>query len=389
MNSKTWMKIVALLAVFALVLVACGDSTTDTTVADDTTATTAAPDTPDTTMAPDTPDTTMAPDTSDTTAAPMAAYKACEVTDTGGVDDRSFNQSAWEGALKAEADLGVEVKVLESQSAGDFEPNISSLIADDCDMVITVGFLLGDATLAAAQANPDVAFSIVDYAYDPVVDNIAAHVYATAQGGFLAGYVAAGMTQTGTIATYGGIDIGGPVTDFMDGFVWGARYYNQEKGSDVKVLGWNPDTKEGLFTGNFESVEDARTLSVSLAEEGADIFLPVGGQIGQGSAALAQERGDMWVIGVDSDWFLSVPQFSDVILTSVLKKIDVSVYDTIKSAVDGMFAGGTIVNTMASGGIDIAPFHDADSLVPDELKAEIEAIKAAIIDGSLDIVIPG
>lgn len=379
MHSKTWMKIAALFAVFALVLAACGDSTTDTT---------AAPDTTDTTMAPDTTDTTMAPDTTDTTAAPMA-YKACEVTDTGGVDDRSFNQSAWEGALKAEADLGVEVKYLESQSAADFEPNISSLIADDCDMVITVGFLLGDDTLAAAQANPDVAFSIVDYAYDPAEPNIAAHVYATAQGGFLAGYVAAGMTQTGTIATYGGIDIGGPVTDFMDGFVWGARYYNQEKGTDVKILGWNPDTKEGLFTGNFESIEDARTLSVSLADEGADIFLPVGGQIGQGSAALAQERGDMWVIGVDSDWFLSVPQFSDVILTSVLKKIDVSVYDTIKSGVDGMFAGGTIVNTMASGGIDIAPFHDADSLVPAELKAEVEAIKAAIIDGSLDIVISG
>ncbi len=388
MHSKTWMKIAALFAVFALVLAACGDSTTDTTAAPDTTDTTMAPDTTDTTMAPDTTDTTMAPDTTDTTAAPMA-YKACEVTDTGGVDDRSFNQSAWEGALKAEADLGVEVKYLESQSAADFEPNISSLIADDCDMVITVGFLLGDDTLAAAQANPDVAFSIVDYAYDPAEPNIAAHVYATAQGGFLAGYVAAGMTQTGTIATYGGIDIGGPVTDFMDGFVWGARYYNQEKGTDVKILGWNPDTKEGLFTGNFESIEDARTLSVSLADEGADIFLPVGGQIGQGSAALAQERGDMWVIGVDSDWFLSVPQFSDVILTSVLKKIDVSVYDTIKSGVDGMFAGGTIVNTMASGGIDIAPFHDADSLVPAELKAEVEAIKAAIIDGSLDIVISG
>lgn len=97
----------------------------------------------------------------------------------------------------------------------------------------------------------------------------------------------------------------------------------------------------------------------------------------------------MWVIGVDSDWFLSVPTFSDVILTSVLKKIDVSVFDTIKAGVDGSFAGGTIVNTMATGGIDLAPFHDADSLVPDELKAEVEQIKAAIIDGSLDIVISG
>jgi basic membrane protein A len=387
MHSKTWMRVIALLAVFALVLAACGDSTEDTQ-ADDTTAATSAPDTPETTVA-DTPETTVA-DTPETTEAPVAAYKACEVTDTGGVDDRSFNQSAWEGALKAEAELGVEVKVLESQSAADFDPNINSLIADGCDLVITIGFLLGDATLAAATANPDLSFSIIDYAYGPAnPGNIVSHVYATNEGAFLAGYLAAGMTQTGTIATYGGIDIGGPVTDFMDGFVWGARYYNQEKGTDVQVLGWNPDTKEGLFTGNFESIEDARTLSVSLADEGADIFLGVGGQISQGSAALAQERGDMWVIGVDSDWFLSVPQFSDVVLTSVLKKIDVSVYDTIALGVDGALEGGMVVNTMASGGIDIAPFHDADSSVPADLKAELEQIKAAIIDGSLDIVISG
>ena len=374
---RKYQKFGLLFAVLALITVACASDDAETTTTAAETTTTAAAET-----------TTTAAAETTTTAAPVA-YKACEVTDTGGVDDRSFNQSAWEGALKAEAELGVEVKYLESQSAADFEPNISSLIADDCDMVITVGYLLGDDTLAAAQANPDLAFSIVDYAYDPVVDNIAGHVYTTNEGAFLAGYVAAGMTQTGTIATYGGIDIGGPVTDFMDGFVWGARYYNQEKGTDVRVLGWNPDTKEGSFTGDFESIENARTLSVSLADEGADIFLPVGGQIGQGSAALAQERGDMWVIGVDSDWFLSVPTFSDVILTSVLKKIDVSVFDTIKAGVDGSFAGGTIVNTMATGGIDLAPFHDADSLVPDELKAEVEQIKAAIIDGSLDIVISG
>jgi basic membrane protein A len=371
---RKYQKFVLLFAVLALIMAACADDD-----ADGTTTTTAAAETTTTTAAPET-----------TTTAEAIAYKACEVTDTGGVDDASFNQSAWEGALRAEAELGVEVKVLESQSTADFEPNINSLLADECDLIITVGFLLGDATLAAAQANPDVSFSIVDYAYGPDnPGNIVSHVYATNEGAFLAGYVAAGMTQTGTIATYGGIDIGGPVTDFMDGFVWGARYYNQQKGTDVQVLGWNPDTKEGLFTGNFESIEDARTLSVSLADEGADIFLPVGGPIGQGSAALAQERGDMWVVGVDSDWYLSNPTYSDVILTSVLKKIDVSVFDTIALGVDGAIEGGMVVNTTASGGIDIAPFHDADALVTAELKAEVEAIKAAIIDGSLDIVISG
>ncbi len=279
--------------------------------------------------------------------------------------------------------------MLESTTEADYEPNINSLIEEECDLIVTVGFLLGDATGAAAEANPEQKFAIVDYAYDPAYDNVQGHVYATAEGAFLAGYLAAGMTQTGVVATYGGIDIGGPVTDFMDGFVWGVRYYNQVKGTSVSALGWDPDTKEGLFTGNFDSIEDARTLSVSLADEGADIFLPVGGQIGQGSAALAQERGDMWVIGVDTDWFLSVPQFSDVVLSSVLKKVGVSVYQASEQVANGTFSGGTVLNTMSTGGIDLAPYHDADSLVPDELKAEIEDLKAQIIAGTLDIVISG
>lgn len=386
MKPNTWIRIVSILAVFALVLAACGDSAEDTTTtAADTTQTTAA-DTTQTTAAEET--TTTAADTTETTA-PAAAAKICEVTDTGGVDDRSFNQSAWEGALQAGDEFGAETKVLESTTEADYEPNINSLIDEECDLIVTVGFLLGDATATAAEANPDQKFAIVDYAYDPVYDNVQGHVYSTNEGAFLAGYLAAGMTQTGVVATYGGIDIGGPVTDFMDGFVWGVRYYNEVKGTNVVALGWDPDTKEGLFTGNFDSIEDARTLSVSLADEGADIFLPVGGQIGQGSAALAQERGDMWVIGVDTDWFLSVPQFSDVILSSVLKKVGVSVYQASSQVINGTFSGGTVVNTMATGGIDLAPYHDFDSLVPDDLKSEIEDLKTQIIAGELDIQISG
>ncbi len=386
MKPNTWIRIVSILAVFALVLAACGDSAEDTTTtAADTTQTTAA-DTTQTTAAEET--TTTAADTTETTA-PAAAAKICEVTDTGGVDDRSFNQSAWEGALQAGDEFGAETKVLESTTEADYEPNINSLIDEECDLIVTVGFLLGDATATAAEANPDQKFAIVDYAYDPVYDNVQGHVYATNEGAFLAGYLAAGMTQTGVVATYGGIDIGGPVTDFMDGFVWGVRYYNEVKGTNVVALGWDPDTKEGLFTGNFDSIEDARTLSVSLADEGADIFLPVGGQIGQGSAALAQERGDMWVIGVDTDWFLSVPQFSDVILSSVLKKVGVSVYQASSQVINGTFSGGTVVNTMATGGIDLAPYHDFDSLVPGDLKSEIEDLKTQIIAGELDIQISG
>jgi basic membrane protein A len=174
----------------------------------------------------------------------------------------------------------------------------------------------------------------------------------------------------------------------MDGYVWGARYYNEQKGTDVEVLGWDPDTKEGVFVGNFESVEDGRTTGQSLADEGADIILPVAGPVGQGTAALAQERGDLLVIGVDSDWFESVPQYSDVVFTSVLKKIDASVYQTIELALAGGFEGGTVVNLIANDGVGLAPFHDFESELPDGLVDELAEIEAGIIDQTITVERP-
>ena len=320
-------------------------------------------------------------------AAPAAAFTACQVTDTGGVDDKSFNQTAWEGAQAAAADLGLEAKVLESQAETDYAPNINSFIAEDCDIIITVGFLLGDATKAAAEANPDQMFSIVDFAYDPTIPNILGQVFATHEAAFLAGYVAAGMTNTGVIGTFGGINIGGPVTDFMDGFVWGAEYYNEQKGTDVQVLGWDPATKEGLFTGNFESLSDGRDFAQNLNQEGADIVLPVAGPVGLGSAALASELGSdtLKVIGVDADWYLTDPDHGDVYLTSVLKRVDATVYEAIKRANDGTFEGGVLVGTLENEGVGLAPFHDFDDDVPAELKAEVEALAAGILDGSIKV----
>jgi basic membrane protein A len=321
------------------------------------------------------------------TTTPAAAFSACQVTDTGGVDDKSFNQTAWQGAQDAAADMGLEAKVLESKTETDYVPNINSFLAQDCDIIITVGFLLGDATKAAAEANPDQKFSIVDYAYDPTLPNVLGQVFATQEAAFLAGYVSAGVSKTGIIGTFGGINIGGPVTDFMDGFVWGAAYYNEQKGADVKVLGWNPATKEGLFTGNFESLSDGREFAKNLNDEGADIVLPVAGPVGLGSAALASELGadTLKIIGVDSDWYLTDPEHGAVYLTSVLKKVDSTVYEAIKRTHEGTFEGGLIVGTLENGGVGLAPFHDLDGQVSDELKAEVEAIRKGIIDGTIKV----
>ena len=180
--------------------------------------------------------------------------------------------------------MGVEGKYLESQQQTDYEKNINAFIEEKCDLIVTVGFLLGDATKAAAEANPDVKFAIVDYAYDPVIPNVLGLIFATDQAAFLAGYVAAGITKTGKVGTFGGIQIP-TVTIFMDGFYCGVQYYNEKNGTNVEVLGWDPATQKGLFTGNFESTDDGRAMGETLMDEGADIIMPVAGPVGLGTAA--------------------------------------------------------------------------------------------------------
>ncbi|RJP47448.1 MAG: BMP family ABC transporter substrate-binding protein [Anaerolineaceae bacterium] len=337
--------------------------------------------------------------TTSATEPPTPAFKVGQVTDLGGIDDKSFNASAWKGAEDAIADLGIEAKYLESQQQSDYAKNIQQYLDEGTDLIVTVGFLLGVDTAKFAIANPDQKFAIVDYAYpdcwpganvgvecgtDQDLANVRGLMFQTDQAAFMAGYLAAGMTKTGKVATYGGLPIP-TVTIFMKGFEAGVKYYNQQKGTAVEVLGWNSATSEGVFANGFESTDDGRQLATSFMEEGADIILPVAGQVGLGSAAVCKETGSCMVIGVDADWVETAPEYKEVVLTSVLKLIDVAVYNTIKDAVEGKFTGGTVTYTIADGGVDIAPFHDFDAAVSAELKAELEAIKAALIDGSLTV----
>jgi basic membrane protein A len=328
---------------------------------------------------------TTAPTEAATAAAtqpPAANIKVCEVTDTGGIDDKSFNATAWKGVQDAIDNLGIEGKYLESQQQTDYETNINAFLEEGCDLIITVGFLLGDATLAAAQANPDQKFAIVDYAYDQDVPNTAQLVFSTDQAAFLAGYVAAGTTQTGTVGTFGGLNIP-TVTIFMDGFSYGVKYYNDQNSANVNVLGWNTDTQDGLFTGNFESTEDGRTMGINLMDEGADIIMPVAGPVGLGTAAAIQERGNAWIIGVDTDWTVSASEYTPIVLTSVMKNMDVAVYTQIQDVINGTFKGGIVTGTLENNGVDIAPFHDNESAVPDAVKSALPDLKQGIISGDI------
>ena len=330
--------------------------------------------------------------------AEAAEFIVGQVTDMGGIDDKSFNATAWKGITDAMAQLGTEGKFLESQQQADYAKNIQQFLAEDLDLIVTVGFLLGVDTAIAAIANPDTSFTIVDYAYpdcwpgatpgkdcgsDVALDNVLGLTFATDEAAFLAGYLAAGMTKTGKVGTFGGIKIP-PVTIFMVGLEAGVKYYNQQHGTSVEVLGWDTAADDGLFTGNFESTDDGRRFAESLMDEGADIILPVAGPVGLGSAAACQERGTM-LIGVDTDWYVSAPEFKEIYLTSILKNMDVAVFDAIKAVRDGTFAGGVYLGTLANDGVGISSFHAFDSAVSADLKAEIEQAKADLIAGAITV----
>lgn len=315
----------------------------------------------------------------------------CQVTDTGGVDDRSFNQTANNGLVRAESELGVEGRVLESSSEADFEPNIKAFVDAGCDLIIPVGFLLDAATQSSAQENPDQDYAIVDVDFfdsdaeeDISYDNVKELTFGTDEAAFLAGYAAAGATQTGKVGTYGGINIP-TVTIFMDGFLAGVQKYNEDTGENVELAGW--DGSDGLFTGDFDDQDKGKQTTKSLIDEGADIIMPVAGPVGLGSVAALDESGDdnLGLVWVDVDGCVSVPDACKYFLTSVEKKMDNAVYDTIKNVVDGSFSGGLYTGTLDNDGVAIADFQEWDSKVPDDVKDKIDEYKSAIIDGSQSV----
>ena len=323
---------------------------------------------------------TTAEATEETTAAlPGAGILACQVTDTGGVDDKGFNQISYKGMQDAEATLGVTIDLLESASDADYAPNLQNFADKGCNIIVTVGFLLGDATKAAAEANPDKNYAIVDSAFDPPIANARGLVFATDQPSFMAGYLAAGMTKTGVVGTFGGINIP-PVSIFMDGFAKGVAYYNTQKGTKVKVLGWDTTKKDGTFAGNFNSLDDGKNIAKSQADEGADIIFPVAGPVGLGSAQFAMESGGkVKIIGVDVDMSVSNATQAEVYVGSVLKKIDAAVLAAVGNALNGEGGGTDYLGTLENGGVGVA----ITSTIAPELQAELDAVAAGIIDGSI------
>ncbi len=228
--------------------------------------------------------------------------------------------------------------------------------------------------------------AIVDYNYTPPLKNVDALLFNTVQDGFLGGYLAAGMTKTGKVATFGGQKLP-TVTIYMDGFWDGVQYYNSQHHTNVKVLGWSEPTQNGNFTGDFTNQTKGLTLTNTFIQEGADIIFPVAGNVGLGAAKAVQtadQQGHnvnmMWV---DTDGCVSAAQYCKYFITSVEKGIQTAVKTAVLNAAHGTFKGGNYIGTLANGGVTLAPYHDFASKVPASLQSELAKVKAGIENGSI------
>lgn len=308
------------------------------------------------------------------------------VTNSGGLNDRSFNQSSWAGLEEAQASLGIEAQVLVSTSETDLAPNVQNAVDSGCGFILTVGYELTAATAEQAELNPDLDFAIVDELVDG--DNIKPIVFDTAQAAYLAGYLAAGVSKTGKVATFGGGNQP-PVTLFMDGFVDGVAKYNQVHGTAVIALGWDKAAQDGVFTGDFEDTAKGLTTTQAFIDQGADVILPVAGQVGEGAAAAALEAGEVSIIWVDNDGYDTLPaEYRPIVLTSVLKNTGDAVVQIAGESKEGDFTNDPYIGTLENGGVDIAPFHDLASTVPAELSEELDGLRTSLIDGSLVVTSP-
>ena len=317
-------------------------------------------------------------------------FMACMVSDEGGFDDQSFNQSGKEGLDRAGADFGIETVAVESKSAADYPTNVDSLIQQKCNLIIGVGFNLADDMTKAAKQNPDVRFALIDAQFTEAgLPNAKPLIFNTAEAAYLAGYAAAGTTKTGKVATYGGLAIP-TVQIFMEGFAKGVEKYNADNGASVQVLGWDPaNPSGGSFVGDFKDAAKGQQLTEQFLSQGADIIMPVAGDAASGAlAAVKAAGGDSdAIVWVDADGYLTTGKDGGApyMLTSVIKEIGTAVYDTVDEAQRGAFSATPYVGTLGNQGVALAPYHDWDSKVSPELKTKIDELKKQIVDGTLDV----
>lgn len=293
------------------------------------------------------------------------------VTDVGEIDDKSFNQSAWEGVQMAESELGAQVDYIETADAKDYAANIGLFADEGYDVIVTVGFALGQATVEAAATYPDIHFIGVDQFQAETVDNVAGIIFPEDQSGFMAGALAGMLSESGTVAAVLGTDLVPPVVAFKEGYENGALYINP----DVNLIStYHPGGLDVAFT----DPEWGASTAKQAIDQGADVIFGAGGKTGNGALIEVAGNEGLYCIGVDSDQWETVPEAHPCLVSSAMKLITPGVFDVVQSVQDGSFTAGNFV-----GDVGLAPFHDFDSQISDEIRGRLDEIRAGLLDGSI------
>jgi basic membrane protein A and related proteins len=305
-----------------------------------------------------------------------------------GIADHSFNQAAWAAMTEAKSNLGITVKYLEESGSVGFSTIGAEFVQDDCSMIIGVGFDTETTIDTLAKANPSIKFAVIDDTLTTPEANATSLVYETNQASFLGGYLAAGMSKSGTVGVYGNEDIA-PVELYMTGYVYGVQYYNKVHGTDVKVIGWNPSSGSGQFVGNFTNVNQGKLITEAEIQQGADVIFAVAGPIDEGTAEAVQAAGGpsagYYMLWVDSDGCETNPSACGEILSTVQKNIQPSLYQVIAKAVGGSFPKGDYLGTLTDDGVGLAPYHQLADKVPSALQQEVAALRTAVASGKIAV----
>jgi len=293
------------------------------------------------------------------------------VTDVGKVDDKTFNQFAYEGMMRAAKEFGLEANYIETQQPTDYDKNIQTFAEEGYQMIVTVGFMLTDATLKMAGQYPEIKFAGVDQFYAEPLPNTMGLLFSEDQSAFVVGALAAMMSKTGVIGCVAGMEIP-PVIKFRRGYENGAKYINP----NIKVL--------GVYIDSFTAPDRGKAAAEAQIAEGADVIFGAGGPTGSGGIVAAMEKG-VYGIGVDQDEYYTTMGGGPApyLLTSAMKRVDNAVYNAIKAFFNGTFEGGHYLGTAANQGIGYAPFHDAESKIPKGVKEKLDDILKKLADGSL------
>lgn len=309
------------------------------------------------------------------------------VTDVGGVNDKSFNQSAWAGVQKAAKEMGWDAKFIESKQPTDYEKNIDQFATEKYDVIVTVGFLMGDATAVKAKQYPSIKFAIIDNSYFPTkgvaycddtkkdcyadggLTNVTSLMFQEDQVGYLAGVLAGGMTQTGTVCTVSGMEIP-PVVRYVVGFQNGAKSIKPT----VKTL--------NVYIPSFTDPAKGKETGQSMIAQGCDVVFGVGGNTGNGGLLAAKEK-NLMAIGVDVDQYLTYPEVASALISSAQKNVDVAVYNYLKAVAAGTSKAGALTANLQNGGVGLAPFHDWDSKIPQSVKDAIKKASDGLANGTL------